>query len=144
MTQGTSFCEGTGDILTPIETSKTPIYLVIAKNARKSSTGDAYARLDEKKPLFVGSHEKVIEALKMGSANALVGNMGNSFESVVFELTPQVSQLREKMLTLGALDARMTGAGPTVFGVFENRKKAKLALDTLRESGVYSFLVNLM
>ena len=65
--------------------------------------------------------------------------MANSFETNIFKACPEVKALREKMLSLGAFAARMTGAGPTVFGLFEKRADAMSALDTLRRERILSY-----
>ena len=40
------------------------------------------------------------------------------------------------MLAHGALNAMMSGSGPTVFGLFEEEKQAQLAFEKMRESGL--------
>ena len=40
------------------------------------------------------------------------------------------------MLENGAINAMMSGSGPTVFGLFEDEGIAKKALETMRETGL--------
>ena len=39
------------------------------------------------------------------------------------------SELKKIMLDSGAVDAMMSGSGPSVFGIFHSEKDAKLACD---------------
>jgi 4-diphosphocytidyl-2-C-methyl-D-erythritol kinase len=48
----------------------------------------------------------------------------NDFEQTVFARAPRLRELRELMHGLGAALARMTGTGSTIFGVFEDVRKA--------------------
>jgi 4-diphosphocytidyl-2-C-methyl-D-erythritol kinase len=65
--------------------------------------------------------------------------MANVFEESIFTECPEVEALRKKLLELGAYAARMTGAGPTVFGLFEKRAEATRALEQLREEKILSY-----
>ena len=49
---------------------------------------------------------------------------------------PIVQEIKDKMIANGALNAMMTGSGPTVFGLFDDKKKATAAVDELKESRI--------
>jgi len=57
----------------------------------------------------------------------------NDLESVTVRRHGQVRHMKEALMTHGALGALMTGSGPTVFGLFENREKAVQAENALIE-----------
>ena len=40
------------------------------------------------------------------------------------------------MKACGALNAMMSGSGPTVFGLFENKMAARIAQNRIRENGL--------
>ncbi len=42
----------------------------------------------------------------------------NDFENVQFEKYPNLGEIREKLIKCGAVFSRMSGSGPTIFGVF--------------------------
>jgi 4-diphosphocytidyl-2-C-methyl-D-erythritol kinase len=66
----------------------------------------------------------------------------NDLENVTSLIYPEVKGLKERMVSMGAEAASMTGSGPTVFGVFEDEKKAKRIYDFMKDSKVYKvFLV---
>ena len=62
--------------------------------------------------------------------------MGNILETVTVEHYPEIAQLKEIMVNVGALNALMSGSGPTVFGLFENERTAKRAYKAVRKSGL--------
>ncbi|MCX6724688.1 MAG: hypothetical protein NTV20_01140 [Candidatus Shapirobacteria bacterium] len=45
------------------------------------------------------------------------------------------------MLANGALGALMSGSGPTVFGIFENRKEALKAYEVIKKDFPKTYLV---
>ena len=57
---------------------------------------------------------------------ALPGILLNDLEEVVLKEHPQINQMKEVLLSAGAMGSLMTGSGPTVFGIFQDRE------DTLR------------
>lgn len=55
------------------------------------------------------------------------GVIKNDFERVVFRVFPEIKELKEKLLSLGAEFALMSGSGSTVFGIFPNLESAEAA-----------------
>lgn len=51
--------------------------------------------------------------------------MGNVLENVTIEEHPVIEEIKNVMRKEGALNAMMSGSGPTVFGLFEDKKRAK-------------------
>lgn len=139
MTKKPALCEGIGEIITPVGLSKKKIYVVVAKNAQKLSTARVYSDFDADPTRFNGSHADVIRGLESGNASLIKSGMANVFEKNIFASCPEVDALRERLLTLGAFAARMTGAGPTVFGLFEKRFEAVRALEVLRQDKILSY-----
>ena len=140
-----ALCEGIGERITPILLSGSlEHYLVIAKNAQKPSTAGIYSVFDSSPVPFEGSHSDVIRALETGNAELLKKGMYNAFEPIIFSMYPEVEHLRDRMLSLGAYAAQMTGAGPSVFGLFPSKAHADKALGELRESGVLSYVARII
>ena len=53
------------------------------------------------------------------------------FEELLQEEYHEVFRIKEQLLKLGALNAAMSGSGPTVFGLFDDRQKAVRAKEAL-------------
>ncbi|MBR6529836.1 MAG: 4-(cytidine 5'-diphospho)-2-C-methyl-D-erythritol kinase [Clostridia bacterium] len=121
----TCLCEGVGEVLTPIvRGGSAPIYLVLVKNDRKLSTASVYGAFDSMPARPIPSDEKVLAALQSGDAKLLSENLFNMLEQPVFAQKPALSDLLAEFAALGALGARMSGAGPTVYGVFDSQESA--------------------
>ena len=49
---------------------------------------------------------------------------------------PVIEDIKKLMLENGALNAMMSGSGPTVFGLFDELETAKMAAAIVRQSGL--------
>lgn len=48
--------------------------------------------------------------------------MGNVLENVTVPLYPVIETIKQDMLSHGAINAMMSGSGPTVFGIFPDEQ----------------------
>ncbi len=113
--------------------------LVLIKNSTKSSTAQMYKELDTKDYTLKNNTEKLIKAITQGNYKMFCKNICNDFENVLNE-----NKIKEDLINQGADCACLSGSGPTVFGVFENKEKALLAYENLKKvyNQVYFALPN--
>ena len=45
---------------------------------------------------------------------------------------PVIEEIKEEMISLGAVNSMMSGSGPTVFGIFDEKEKAEQAYQILK------------
>ena len=122
---GAMITEGIGEVLTPI-TPMPACDLVVACGGEGVSTPAAYKALDtlygDFAPAVYTPRSRELSALKsargQGDLTALCGSVFNLFESVVLPDRPVARQIKETLLSAGAITAMMSGSGPSVFGVF--------------------------
>ena len=57
-------------------------------------------------------------------------------ERVTVEDYPVIEKIKEAMKEAGALNAMMSGSGPTVFGIFDDKMLAKQAQQKIRKAGL--------
>lgn len=131
----TARAEGIGEILTPIP-NKLKGYLVIAKPPISVSTGFAYGQIDKVEIKNKPDTEAVIEAIKKKDLSSLAKSICNVFEEVTIPEHVIIEEIKDKMKDNGALNAMMTGSGPTVFGIYDDKKKAVETVDALKESRI--------
>ena len=62
----------------------------------------------------------------------IAGNLGNVLESVTIPEYPVIAQIKKVMMEYEALNAMMSGSGPTVFGLFDDPGKARAAYQKLK------------
>lgn len=60
--------------------------------------------------------------------------MSNDLESVTIPAFPVIAEIKQQLLQLGAKSAMMSGSGPTVFGLFEERSTAEAAASSITTS----------
>lgn len=57
--------------------------------------------------------------------------MGNVLETVTIPAHPVIQEIKDCMMQAGAVNAMMSGSGPTVFGLFDDQEKAQAAYEKL-------------
>lgn len=123
--------EGIGEIITPINTNY-KYYMIIIKPQISCSTKEMFRKIDEKgKILQKENSENVIKALKDNNIELLSENLYNIFEEVIEE-KDVIENIKKELIKNGAKGTLMTGSGSCVFGMFENKEKAKTAYDKLK------------
>lgn len=130
--RGTALAEGIGEKLSPLDPMP-KCYILVAKPGISVSTKMVYEALDAKEIVEHPDIDGVITGLKQQDVRQVAAAMGNVLESVTIEKYPVIETIKDAMKEAGALNAMMSGSGPTVFGIFEDRKVAKAAQQKLRE-----------
>jgi 4-diphosphocytidyl-2-C-methyl-D-erythritol kinase len=129
---GTALAEGIGEKLTPLEPAP-ECFVLVAKPDINVSTRYVYERLNvaaiEKHPDIDG----MVAAIGKGSLQGILDRMENVLESVTVQEYPVVDALKQRMKELGAVNSLMSGSGPTVFGIFLEKRLAEAALDRLAQ-----------
>lgn len=130
---GTRLAEGFGEKISSLpKISKCGV--LIAKPPFSVSTREAYEKSDTYRgELLRPDTELVIDGLHCKNLRMIAQGMGNSFESIIAAEHPVIETIKEEMLERGALAAQMSGSGPTVFGIFTNVTKARIAKQELWE-----------
>lgn len=130
--RGTVLAEGIGEILTPL--SPMPkCCVLIAKPAVSVSTKMVYEKLDSHEIEDHPDIDGILAGLKDGDLKKVAGSMGNVLERVTVDAYPVINQIKETMIKEGALNAMMSGSGPTVFGIFEEKSAARKAAAAIRD-----------
>ena len=131
--RGTVLAEGIGEILTPL--SPMPkCYVLIAKPAISVSTKMVYEKLDSHEIEDHPDIDGILAGLKAGDLKKVAGSMGNVLERVTVDAYPVIDQIKKMMIKEGALNAMMSGSGPTVFGIFEEKATARKTADAIRDA----------
>lgn len=133
--RGTALAEGIGEKLTRI--AQIPdCFVLIGKPGISVSTKMAYESLQLDK---ISSHPDIdgmIRDMENDDLLTMTEKMGNVFEPGIIEKYPVIGEIKNLMEDNGALKAMMSGSGPTVFGIFDDREKMEAAAAVLRESGL--------
>ncbi len=133
--RGTVLAEGIGEKLTPLPPMPS-CKVVVAKPQISVSTKFVYENL---KLNEIDAHPDIdilLAGIREGNLHKVAANMGNVLETVTIPNYPVIAEIREEMMRLGALNAMMSGSGPTVFGLFDDEVLAQQAYSELREGSL--------
>ena len=128
--RGTALAEGIGEKLTHLPPAPAG-YVLIAKPGIHVSTKFVYTNL---KANELESHPDIdgqIQAIRSGDLKKVAELCGNVLETVTIPAYPVIEEIKDVMKKGGALNACMSGSGPTVFGLFDDREKAKAVYENL-------------
>jgi 4-diphosphocytidyl-2-C-methyl-D-erythritol kinase len=136
---GTALAEGIGEKLTVLKAPPKASLLVV-KPPINVSTKWVYDRLDAKDIEKHPDIDAMVEALRQGDLKGITDNMENVLETVTIGEYPIISDIKKMMIGSGAMNALMSGSGPSIFGVFRDEELSNAAAvyidQTLRTKGV--------
>lgn len=130
---GTALSEGIGEVLTKLEDAP-PCYVLIAKPDIDVSTKYVYENLRVDKLDRHPDIDGMRAAIGEGDLHKMTGYMENVLETVTAAAYPVIGEIKDFMKDRGALNALMSGSGPTVFGIFEREEEARKAYAELKEA----------
>jgi 4-diphosphocytidyl-2-C-methyl-D-erythritol kinase len=128
--RGTALSEGIGEILTPLRPMPKADILLCKPNI-SVSTKDVYTRLDENGIKVHPDVDGMLAAIGSGDLEALTepGCMSNVLENVAGTRYPVIAAIERTMMEEGALNAIMSGSGPTVFLLAPDAQEVQRAFD---------------
>ncbi|MBE5932084.1 MAG: 4-(cytidine 5'-diphospho)-2-C-methyl-D-erythritol kinase [Lachnospiraceae bacterium] len=118
----TAISEGIGEVLTPIK-GLPKVHVLVAKPPVNVSTKEIYTNLKANELKHHPDVDGMVEALESENLIAIAERMENVLETVTVNMHPQIEELKSLMKEQGALNAIMSGSGPTVFGLFDDKDK---------------------
>ena len=125
---GTLLAQGIGDVLHKVKPLR-KCFILIAKPDYGVNTGKAYALFDSNGKIHTPDKFGMLCAMQNRDLNEICAKMENVFEQ--FIEVPNKVDIKEVMRNNGALGVCMSGSGPTVFGIFDEKEKAEKAGDEL-------------
>ena len=121
---GTLLAQGIGDVLHKVKPLR-KCFILIAKPDYGVNTGKAYALFDSNGKIHTPDKFGMLCAMQNRDLNEICAKMENVFEQ--FIEVPNKVDIKEVMRNNGALGVCMSGSGPTVFGIFDEKEKAEKA-----------------
>ncbi len=128
---GCALSEGIGEILTKLPPPPQCI-LVIAKPDINVSTKFVYENLHAESLAYHPDIDGMTEAVRTGSLKGITDRLGNVLETVTVREYPVIDKIKTLMKNAGAENALMSGSGPTVFGIFTEKKDAESAAEQIK------------
>lgn len=131
--RGTALAEGIGEKLRPLPACP-DCYVLIGKPGISVSTKFVYENLQANELKEHPPIDRMLEALQWHNLYKIADYMGNVLETVTIPKYPVIEEIKNHMKEHGALNAMMSGSGPTVFGLFDDKETAERACEELRAS----------
>jgi len=138
---GTALARGRGEILQPLAEGPS-LKIVLVKPDFSLSTREVFEdfRLENidtspDTPAFLAAWENydIINVAQL---------LNNVLESVSLVQRPEIAGIKQQLCELGALNALMSGSGPSVFAVFHNHSDAEQAFMKMKEQYKESYLLS--
>lgn len=123
---------GTGTEVTPFPDSPTLDLLIVTPKG-KVSTAEAYSALKATalttaNSVFILPNSHVEEFL----TNSHQWPLHNDFESVIFEIEPEIERVQKALLGTGARGVLLAGSGSSVFGIFDGARAQQSAVGEIK------------
>lgn len=136
---GTCRAKGIGEKLTKLP-SFAGVYIVLVVPDFFVSTEWAYKNYDLNSPDEKPCTEELISYIRGRDIKNTAERMVNVLESVTAKKHPEIQEIKNDIKKSGACGSVMSGSGPSVFGLFENEEKARIAFSVIREKYNRSYL----
>lgn len=136
---GTALAESRGEVLTDLRPLP-ECWFVLCKPDFGIPTPSLFALVDGGELKHRPDTGGMAAALEAGDLEGVAARLGNVFEEVLPPACHEVFAIKRRLLDLGALNAAMSGSGPTVFGIFRQRRTAEQAAKALKEDYAQTFL----
>jgi 4-diphosphocytidyl-2-C-methyl-D-erythritol kinase len=134
---GCALATGIGATISPLPDSEVQHLVVITPKA-SVSTVKAYAAFSSTAlttmnadPILSSLHEEAIS--RHFVPWFLHGDLINDFESVIFDIEPEIRRTKETVLQAGALGALLAGSGSSVFGIFADYETQQRAVNEIKK-----------
>ena len=129
---GSCFVSGKGEKVENVDMPE--MDLLFVNLGYEISTKLAY---DELSGVEYDNSSSSLKMKELNDVESVANGLHNDFMHIQKD---DVKGLIKKMISLGALNASITGKGPTVFGVFGSAEEAKGAYDTLKDKYKFVYL----
>lgn len=126
---GTCLAQNIGDVVSPLEDIP-ECFFVLAKPQMGVSTKEAYESFDNASYIRKPKREKMLIAAANGDFDEMCRLSANVFEQVIE--VPERVEIKKIMRKHNAKLSLMSGSGPTVYGIFENKEDAESCAEKLK------------
>ena len=127
---GTYLSEGIGEVLSKLQDGP-DCFIVLVKPDINVSTKFVYDNLILNEETVHPDVDAMLNAIETGSIKRVADCLDNLLATVTEKEYPIIVDIKNILKENGALNAIMSGSGPTVFGLFDDEEKAKEALSIL-------------
>ena len=129
--RGTALAEGRGEILKKLNPCP-HMWIVVVKPPISVSTAYIFKNLDLSKINKRPNTKEFINYINDKDYINICKNLCNVLETVTIPMHTIIGDIKELLINNGADGALMSGSGPSVFGFFQDKDKAYIAAENIR------------
>ncbi len=130
---GTALAYHRGEKVTPLPPMNPPLWIIIINPGFEIPTKWAYNNLNLESIRGGKSNTiAMLKALKDGGLEGIAKNLFNSFEELITTKYREIGEIKDRLIEEGVLGALMSGSGPTVFGIAQNKESALKIYEKLK------------
>ena len=139
--ENAALVEGIGDKIKWIKKSFS-INIVLINPGFRVSTKWAYSAFDRQKPKIKtdANINSLIKAIEKKDIKEIANNLHNDFEPIVTKKYKVIEEVKKNLIRNDALNACVSGSGPTVFGIFNSIYEAREAFFKIQYDYPFVFL----
>ena len=139
--ENAALVESIGDKIKRIKKSFS-INIVLINPGFRVSTKWAYSAFDKQKPKIKTKADikNLVKAIEKKDIKEIANNLHNDFEPIVTKRYKVINEIKNNLLRNDALNASVSGSGPTVFGVFNSIYEAREAFFKIQYDYPFVFL----
>ena len=139
--ENAALVEGIGDKVKWLKKAFS-VKIVLINPGFRVSTKWAYSAYDRQKPKIKTETnvKDLVKALEKKDINAIADNLHNDFEPVIAKKYKIINEIKTNLMRNDALNATISGSGPTVFGVFNSIYEAREAFFKIQYDYPFVFL----
>ncbi len=127
--QRPAIATGIGEVLQPVTGILSGSSIILVHPSIRISTATVYQNLNLRLTKYHQRHKnldlRVENVLKGISPGKIEKYLYNDLETVTAARYPEIEEIKQTLLSLGANGALMSGSGPTVFGLFRDKAVAR-------------------
>lgn len=127
-----AYAEGRGEILKPLPNFKLNYKILLVIPDIKISTAWAYSNFKVSKKQIELSLIQTAEDFEQYR-----GKITNDFEEIVFPFYPELNEIKNKLLELGASFALLSGSGSSIYGLFDQNFETDLLIKQFKNYRVF-------
>ena len=130
---GTALAYHKGEKVTSLFPINPPLWVIIINPGFEIPTKWAYNNIDlDRIKKEKNNTEDMLKALKDRELPGIAKNLFNSFEELAIKKYPEIGKIKDRLIEEGAMGALMSGSGPTVFGIAQNKEQALRIYEKLK------------
>lgn len=120
LSQGTAYCTGRGEIMTPVQNLPDGTKVCIVKPDIGLSTPEVFKALKYDQLSTVNPKDLLDTFMKKGAVDASSDSYVNDLEQPAFDCLPQLKALKDELLAVEGFDhVMMSGSGTSIFCIGE-------------------------